>query len=148
MRLDENLAAAHSGQISSIICIAGWTLAIELPVSIKKAIVDHLESLNTEFKTYFNDVPVPPHWSKNPFDEEIIDPMKDEAEELADLKASITMKQAFANKEDISSFRLSVRVFGHTQHSAGERRPFSRRFLQSTGLSDFVTIKSNARVRK
>ena len=79
------------------------TKRIELPVGIKTCIIGHLEIVSAEFRSYFDDAPLPVPWHRDPFNTEI-DPIEEAAEELAELKVSNAIKLAFKNKEDVSSF--------------------------------------------
>ena len=80
---------------------------IDLTDNIKTCIVEHLEIVSAEFRSYFNDDTLHVSWYRDPFNTKI-DPNAEEAEELAEFKVLNAMKLAFNNKTDDSSFWLSL----------------------------------------
>ena len=121
---------------------------IELPVGINTCIKDHLEVLCAEFQSYFNDPPLYVSWHKNPFSIEV-DPIEEEAEELSELKVSNAVKVAFKNRNDISSFWLSLHdAYPLLSKKASEMHvQCFTTYLCETGFSDLATIKTKARNR-
>lgn len=121
---------------------------IKLPDDIKSCIVGHLEIVSAEFRSYFNDAPLHVPWYRDPFKTEI-DFFAEEAEELAELKASNAMKLAFNNKNDVSSFWLSL----HDSYSLLSKKAsvilvqFATTYLCESGFSDLATIKTKSRNR-
>ena len=67
---------------------------IDLPDNIKTFIIEHLEIVSAEFRSYFNDNTLHVSWYRDPFNTEI-DPNTEQAEELAEFKVSSAMKLAF-----------------------------------------------------
>ena len=67
---------------------------IDLPDNIKICIIEHLEIVSAEFRSYFNDDTLHVSWYKDPSNTEI-DPNAEEAEELVEFKISNAMKLAF-----------------------------------------------------
>ncbi|XP_068250817.1 protein FAM200A-like [Palaemon carinicauda] len=84
----------------------------------------------------------------DPFNTEI-EPTEDEAEELAELKVSKAMKLAFSNREDLSSFWLSVQdAYPLLSKKASEMHvQFATIYLCESGFSDLATIKTKSRNR-
>ena len=80
---------------------------IDLPDNIKTCIIEHLEIVSAEFRSYFSDDILHVSWYRDQFNTEI-DPNAKEAEELAEFKVLNAMKLAFNNKTDDSSFWLSL----------------------------------------
>ena len=78
---------------------------IDLLDNIKTCIIEHLEIVSAEFRSYFNDDKLRVSWYRDPYNAEI-DPIAEEAEELAEFKVSNAMKLTFNNKTDFSSFWL------------------------------------------
>ena len=76
-----------------------------MPDNIKTCIMEHLEIVSAEFRSYFNDDTLRFSWYRDPFNTEI-DPNAEEAEELAEIKVLNAMKLAFNNKTDDYSFWL------------------------------------------
>ncbi|XP_068246572.1 protein FAM200A-like [Palaemon carinicauda] len=124
------------------------TQRIELPIGIKDCIIGHLDILSAEFKSYFDDAPLDVPWHRDPFNTEI-EPTEDEAEELAELKVSKAMKLAFSNREDLSSFWLSVQdAYPLLSKKASEMHvQFATIYLCESGFSDLATIKMKSRNR-
>ncbi|XP_068208422.1 protein FAM200A-like [Palaemon carinicauda] len=124
------------------------TQRIELPIGIKDCIIGHLDILSAEFKSYFDDAPLDVPWHRDPFNTEI-EPTEDEAEELAELKVSKAMKLAFSNREDLSSFWLSVQdAYPLFSKKASEMHvQFATIYLCESGFSDLATIKTKSRNR-
>lgn len=124
------------------------TQRIELPIGIKDCIIGHLDILSAEFKSYFDDAPLDVPWHRDPFNTEI-EPTEDEAEELAELKVSKAMKLAFSNREDLSSFWLSVQdAYPLLSKKASEMHvQFATIYLCESGFSDLATIKTKSRNR-
>uniref|UniRef100_UPI00358F567B protein FAM200C-like n=1 Tax=Myxine glutinosa TaxID=7769 RepID=UPI00358F567B len=124
------------------------TQRIELPVSIKDCITRHLDNLSAEFKSYFDDAPLDVPWHKDPFNAKI-EPTEDEAEELAELKVSKAMKLVFSNKEDLSTFWLSVQdAYPLLSKKASVMLiQFATTYLCESGFSDLATIKTKSRNR-
>lgn len=124
------------------------TQRIELPIGIKDCIIGHLDILSAEFKSYFDDAPLDVPWHRDPFNTEI-EPTEDEAEELAELKVSKAMKLAFSNREDLSSFWLSVQdAYPLLSKKASEMHAqFATIYLCESGFSDLATIKTKSRNR-
>ncbi|QQP39543.1 Uncharacterized protein FKW44_020461, partial [Caligus rogercresseyi] len=124
------------------------TQRIELPIGIKDCIIGHLDILSAEFKSYFDDAPLDVPWHRDPFNTEI-EPTEDEAEELAELKVSKAMKLAFSNREDLSSFWLSVQgAYPLFSKKASELHvQFATIYLCESGFSDLATIKTKSRNR-
>ena len=124
------------------------TKRIELPVGIKTCIIGHLEIVSAEFRYYFDDAPLPVPWHRDPFNTEI-DLIEEAAEELAELKVSNAMKLAFKNKEDVSSFWLSL----HDSYPLLGKKAsvmlvqFATTYLCESGFSDLATIKTKSRNR-
>uniref|UniRef100_UPI00358E9691 protein FAM200C-like n=1 Tax=Myxine glutinosa TaxID=7769 RepID=UPI00358E9691 len=124
------------------------TQRIELPVSIKDCITRHLDNLSAEFKSYFDDAPLDVPWHKDPFNAKI-EPTEDEAEELAELKVSKAMKLVYSNKEDLSTFWLSVQdAYPLLSKKASVMLiQFATTYLCESGFSDLATIKTKSRNR-
>uniref|UniRef100_UPI00358EF2FA protein FAM200C-like n=1 Tax=Myxine glutinosa TaxID=7769 RepID=UPI00358EF2FA len=124
------------------------TQRIELPVSIKDCITRHLDNLSAEFKSYCDDAPLDVPWHKDPFNAKI-EPTEDEAEELAELKVSKAMKLVFSNKEDLSTFWLSVQdAYPLLSKKASVMLiQFATTYLCESGFSDLATIKTKSRNR-
>ena len=80
---------------------------IDLTDNIKTCIIEHLEIVSAEFRSYFNNDTLYVSHYKDPFNTEI-DPNAKEAEQLAEFKVSNAMKLAFNNKTDDSRFWLSL----------------------------------------
>ena len=80
---------------------------IEFPDDIKTCIIEHLEILSAELRSYFNKNTLHVSWLRDPLNTKI-SPNAEEAEELAEFKVSNAMKLAFNNKTDDSSFWLSL----------------------------------------
>ena len=78
---------------------------IDLPDNIKTCIIEHLEIVSAEFRSYFNNT-LYVLWYKDPFNIEI-DPYAKETEELAEFKLLNAIKLVSNNKTDDSSFWLS-----------------------------------------
>ena len=95
---------------------------IDLPGNIKTCIIEHLEIVSAEFRSYFNDDTSHVSWYRDPLNAEI-DPNAEEAGELAEFKVSNAMKLAFNNKTDDSSF---VCLFMIHIHYSARRLPNSR----------------------
>ena len=78
-----------------------------------------------------------------------VNPMAEEAEELAEFKVSNAMKQAFSKKSDLSSFWLSL----HDSYPILSKKAsvmfvqFATTYLCEAGFSDLVTIKTKSRNR-
>ncbi|CAM1292368.1 Uncharacterised protein r2_g159 [Pycnogonum litorale] len=125
------------------------TKRIELPIGIKTCIIGHLEILSTEFRSYLGDAPLHVPWHRDPFNTEIDPIQEEEAEELAELKVSNAMKLAFKNKEDVSSFWLSM----HDSYPLLSKKAsvmlvqFATTYLCESGFSDLATIKTKSRNR-
>ena len=92
---------------------------IDLPHSIETWIIKHLKIVFAEFRSYFNDDMLHISWYRDTFNTEI-DPNAEEAEELAEFKASNAMKLAFSNKTDDSSFWLSL----HNSYPTAQQESF------------------------
>uniref|UniRef100_A0A8C4WVN9 Uncharacterized protein n=1 Tax=Eptatretus burgeri TaxID=7764 RepID=A0A8C4WVN9_EPTBU len=124
------------------------TQRIELPVGIKDCITGHLDNLSAEFKSYFDDALLDVPWQKDPFNAKI-EPTEDEAEELAELKVSKAMKLVFSNKEDHSTFWLSVQdAYPLLRKKASVRHiQFATTYLSESRFSDLATIKTKSRNR-
>ena len=75
--------------------------------------------------------------------------MQEEAEELAELKVSNAMKQAFKNREDVSSFWLSLHdSFPILSKKASVMlMQFATSYLCESGFSGLATIKTKSRNR-
>ena len=58
---------------------------IDLPNNIKTCIIEHLEIVSAEFRSYFNDDTLHVSWYRDPLNTEI-DPITEEAEKLASSK--------------------------------------------------------------
>ena len=67
---------------------------IDLPDNIKIFIIEHLETVSVEFRSYFNDDTLHVSWYRDQLNTGI-DPNAKEAEELAEFKVSNAMKLAF-----------------------------------------------------
>ena len=67
---------------------------INLPDKIKTCIIEHLEIVSSEFRSFFNDNALHVSWYRDPFYTKI-DPNAEEAEELAEFKVSNAMKLTF-----------------------------------------------------
>ena len=110
--------------------------------------IKHLEIVCAEFRFYFNNIPLPVSWHKDPFNTEV-DLIAEEAEELAEFKVSNAMQQAFNNKSDHSSFWLSL----HDSYPVLSKKAsvmfvqFSTTYLCEAGFSDLFTIKTKSRNR-
>ena len=121
---------------------------VELPNNIKTCIIKHLEIVCAEFQSYFSDTPLSVSWHKDPFNTKV-NPMAEEAEELAEFKVSNAMKQAFSKKSDLSSFWLSL----HDSYPILSKKAsvmfvqFATTYLCEAGFSDLVTIKTKSRNR-
>ena len=76
---------------------------IDLPDNIKTCIIEHLEIVSAEFRSYFNHNKLHVSWHKDLFNTEI-DHNAEEAEELVEFKVLNAMKLAFNIKTDDSSF--------------------------------------------
>ena len=81
---------------------------IDLPDNIKTCVLEHLEIVSAEFRSYFNDDTLRVSLYRGPFSTEI-DPNAEEAEELAEFNVSNAVKLAFNNKTDDSRFWLFLR---------------------------------------
>ena len=107
--------------------------------------IKHLEIVCAEFRSYFNNASLPALWHKDPFNTEV-NPMAEEAEELAEFKVLNAMKQAF-NKSDLPSFWLSL----HDSYPVLRKTAsvmfvqFSTTYLCKARFSDLVTIKTKSR---
>ena len=121
---------------------------IELPDNIKTCIIEHLEIISAEFRSYFNDNMLHVSRYRDPFNTEI-DPNAEEAEELAEFKVSNVMKLAFKNKTDDSSFWLSL----HDSYPLLSKKAsvipvqFTTTYLCEAGFSDLASIKTKSRNR-
>ena len=108
----------------------------------------HLEIVCAEFRSYFSDTPLSVSWHKDSFNTKV-NPMAEEAEELAEIKVSNAMKQAFSYKFDLSGFWLSL----HDSYPILRKKAsvmfvqFATTYLCKAGFSDLVTIKTNSRSR-
>ena len=119
---------------------------VKLPNNIKTCMIKHLEIVCAEFRSYFSDAPLSVSWHKDPFNTKV-NPIAEEAEELAEFKVSNAMKQAFSNKSDLSSFWLSL----HDSYPILSKKAsvmffqFATTYLCEAGFSDLVTIKAKSR---
>ena len=59
---------------------------IDLPDNINTCIIEHLQIVSAEFRSYFNDHTLHVSWYRNPFNTGI-DPNAEEAEELVEFKS-------------------------------------------------------------
>ena len=82
-------------------------ITIDLADNIKTCIIEHLEIVSAEFRSYFNDDTLHASWLKDPFNTEM-DPNAEEAEQLAQFKVSNAIKMAINNKTKNSWFWLSL----------------------------------------
>ena len=121
---------------------------IELSNNIKTWMIKHMEIVCTEFRSYFSDAPLSVSWHKDPFNTKV-NPIAEEAEELAEFKVSNAMKQAFSNKSDLSSFWLSL----HDSYPILSKKTsvmfiqFATTYLCEAGFSDLVIIKTKSKNR-
>ena len=83
---------------------------IKLPDNNKTCMIKDLEIICAEFRSYFNNAPLPISWHKDLFNTEV-NPMAEEAQELTEFKVLNVLKQAFNNKSNLSSFWLSLYDF-------------------------------------
>ena len=119
---------------------------IELPDNIKTCIIEHLEILSAELRSYFNNDTLHVSWVRDPFNTEI-SPNAEEAEELAEFKVSNAMRLAFNNKTDDSSFWLSL----YDTYPLLSKKAFvilvqfSTTYLCKAGFSDLASIKTKSR---
>ena len=120
---------------------------IDLPDNIKTCIIEHLEIVSAEFRSYFNDDMLHVSWYRDPFNSET-DPNGKEAEKLAEFKVSNVMKLAFNNKTDDSSFWLSL----HDSCPLLSKKPsvilvqFATTYLCEAGFSDLASIETKCTV--
>ena len=70
---------------------------IDLPDNIKTCIIQHLEIVSAEFRSYFNDNTLQVSWYRDLFNTGI-DLNAEEAEQLAEFKVSNAMKLVFNDK--------------------------------------------------
>ena len=121
---------------------------IKLPDKIKTCIIKHLKIVCAEFRSYFNNAPLPVSWHKDPFNTEV-DPMAEKAEEVTEFKVLNAMKQVFNNKSDLSSFWLLL----SDSYSVLSKKAsvmfvqFSTTYLCEAEFSDLATIKTKSRNR-
>ena len=80
---------------------------IDLPDNIKTCIIEHLEIVTSEFRSYLIDYTLHVLWCKDPFSTETYH-NAEEVEDLEKFKISNAMKLAFITKTEDSSFWLSV----------------------------------------
>ena len=80
---------------------------IDLPDNIQIWIIQQLEIVYAEFRSYFSDDTLHVSWYRDPFNTQI-DSNTEEAETLAEFKVSNALKLALNNKTDDSSFWLSI----------------------------------------
>ena len=94
---------------------------------------------------YFNAPPLYVSWHKSPFNIEV-DPIAEEAEELSELKVLNAVEVAFKNRNDISSFWLSLHVaYPLLSKKASEMYvQCYTTYLCETVFSDLETIKTKA----
>ena len=118
---------------------------IDLPDDNKTCIIEHLEIVSAEFRSYFNDDTLGVSWYGEPFDTEI-DPNAEEAEELAEFKVSNAMKQAFNNKRDDSGFRLSLQDSYPllSKKTSVILVQFTTTYLCEAEFSDLTSIKTKS----
>ena len=116
---------------------------IKLPNNIKTCMIKHLEIVCAEFRSYFNNPPLPVSWHKLPFKTEV-NRMAEKAEELAKFKVSNAIKQALNKKYDFSSFWL----FLHDSYPVLSKKvlimfvQFCTTYLCEAEFSDLATIKT------
>ena len=116
---------------------------INLPDNIKTCIIEHLEIVSAEFRSYFNDDTLHVLRYRDPFNTEI-DPYAKEADELTEFKVLNAMKLAFNNKTDDSSFWLSL----HNSYPLLSKKAFVILVqFATTGFSDLASIKTKSRNR-
>ena len=118
---------------------------IELPDNIKNCIIEHLEILSAELRSYFNNDTLHVLWLRDLFNTEI-SPNAEEAEELAEFKVLHVMKLAFYNKTDNSRFWLS---FYDTYSLLSKKASvilvqFPTTYLCKAGFSDLASIKTKS----
>ena len=65
--------------------------------NIKTCMIEHLEIVSAQFRSYFDDDTLHVSWHRDPFNPEI-DSNAEEAEQSAEFKVSNAMKLAFDNK--------------------------------------------------
>lgn len=75
--------------------------------TLSSLVTGHLNVLPCEFESYFDNALLDVTWYRDPFNAEI-DLTENEAEKLAEIKISNTMKLTFNKRKNISSFRLYV----------------------------------------
>ena len=121
---------------------------IDLPENVKTRIIEHLEIVSAEFRSYFNDDTLHVSWHRDPFNSKI-DLNAEELEELAEFKVSTTMKLAFNNKTDNPSFWLSL----HDSYLLLSKKAsvilvqFATTYLCEAGFSHLESIKTKFRNR-
>lgn len=121
---------------------------VELPVGIQTCISEHLRIVSAEFESYFPEKRVHIPWYKDPFNTEI-DPIEEEAEELAELQVSNALKLVFENREDFASFWMSL----YDSYPLLSKKAsvllvqFATTYLCESGFSDLATIKTKSRNR-
>ena len=121
---------------------------IDLPDNIKTCIIEHLEIVSAEFRSYFNDDTLHVSWYRDSLNTEI-DPNAEEAKQLAEFKVSNVMKLAFKDKIDGSSFWL----FLYDSYLLLSKKvsvilvQLATTCLCEAGLSDLTSIKTKSRNR-
>ena len=110
--------------------------------------MEHLEIVSADFRSYFNDDTLHVSWYRDPFNIKN-DSNAKKAEELTELKVSKAMKLAFNNKTDHSNFWLSH----HDSNPPLSKKAsvilvqFTTIYLFKARFSDLASIKTNSRNR-
>ena len=115
-----------------------------MPDNIKTCIIEHLEIVSAEFRSYFNDDTLHASWYRDPFNSEI-DPNAEEAEQLVQLKVSNVMKLAFNNKTEDFRFWLSYPLL--SKKVSVILVQFATTYPCEAGFSDLASIKTEFRNR-
>jgi len=149
-RMDIWTSRMKSGSDSSFPILEEHLLMndVELPVVMRDIIIRHLDTLAAEFRSYFDNSPLPVPWLKDPFNTKI-DPSTEEAEELTNFQVSSATKIVYKNKENFPDFWLSV----HESYPILSRKAsdilvqFATTYLCEAGFSNLVLIKTKSRSR-
>ena len=113
---------------------------INLPDNIKTCIIEHLEIVSAEFRSYFNDDTLHASWYRDPFNTEI-DPNAEKAEELVEITVSSAMKLVFNNK--IENFIIHIPLL--SRKASIILVQFAITYLFEAGFSDLAFIKTKSR---
>ena len=121
---------------------------IDLPDNIKTCIIEHLEIVTFEFRSYLNDYTLHVLWYKDPFNTETYH-NAGKVDELTEFKILNAIKLAFINKTEDSSSWLSV----HDLYPLLSKKAsvilvqFATTNVCKAGFSDLVSMKTKSKNR-